>query len=650
MRKRLLFLLLLPALQADLLFQLGQFGRPELEEHRVADRGAITLTGLGQESYWQIDDGSFAAFVTRAPDFLFTARIAAVEGSTASPKYGLILRSGLSRFERMVTLRHDGWEGNRCLQLFNRHERGTHPEDGARRMLTAELFRDWTAPEGLWLRLERRYPFVYPQVSRDGETWVRLPAVAAILDQELYVGLQVTGGGDGRSPVTVTFDEISFQELAADAGGLTRETLRVDWEPEPIRYGMHMAVVEPGQGHVREAHTVFFVKPEGMDWSEVRAVFVASGSKEIALRDRTRMAWILGEGGLRRPEGMPDWEGVFALPPLPAHYDVLAREGIVRLGGTHCALDFAAALRALARFTGQPHLEFLPGMATGASFAGGRSHRFASRFPDRALAAAPLVIGIPHGVGADPALDVPMLYIWGSIDGNHLRESHPKLVPLRALGAKSASAPMFGIGHRSYNSDALIWPFFLEMARERIPAEWDRTSFPELRSFGRGDGWITSLPGLDRSGMFPVQHPAVFPAAEAPADVPFPGWVPSEKIAHLWRHFVQANHTVRIVFPTFNQSQGFHNPAYFSLPGDVSSLQAGRPFDLIAAGPLGEGVEIAFFLNSRPLTPEWVNPANPYHIRVSAQEPGLHTLTLQVRRGGREYLSPPVSVVFHPAD
>ncbi|MCH8514653.1 MAG: hypothetical protein LAT83_23770, partial [Kiritimatiellae bacterium] len=388
--------------------------------------------------------------------------------------------------------------------------------------------------------------------------------------------------------------------------------------------------------------------PDDMPWEDVRAVFVAAGSKEIALRDRTRLAWDHGEEGRRRPEGMEDWEGTFSLPPLPPHWDVLAQYGVVRLGGVRSALDFEANMRELARVTGQPHIEFLPGFATGASFGGGRSHQFADRFPARAIASAPMIIGIPAGLGSENSRRVPTLYVWGSIDGRHLPDSAAFTPRLRELGALSASAPMFGLGHFGYNSDAIIWPFFLEMLEERFPEDWDRQAIPELKNYGPDEGWIVSLENLTGPGMYPVQNPPAYPIAEAPEDLEYPGWLPNRRMVHLWRHFVSAQTDIRIVYPTFNQAQGFHNVAYFDRPGDVSSMRAGESFPVIAAGPTGEDVEHHWHFNYEPIEPEWTDPENPYHIRLGPQEPGLHVLTLEVRRGDRHIFSRPISVVFHP--
>ncbi|MCC5830213.1 MAG: hypothetical protein JJU36_12260 [Phycisphaeraceae bacterium] len=645
---------------------LAELPRPSgvrLPDGRGAESGQLELRdagrtwvvrGGGRESYMQTDEGTFAGFATSDRHFRITARIASAEGGGPNPKYGLAIRSQRTGYGPAVLLRYDGWEGNRCLQWFTRFEDVRQNDRGGRRCFTDDVAREWDRSEDVWIRMTRHYPFVTMEASLDGSEWKALPVVSAILLEDLHVGVQVTAGGDGQTPVTVTFDNLAYETLEPPrvpgapegAAELTRKSLGVDWQPEPIRYRMYQVHIEAGAGTQNEPHTAFLVKPENLDWKDVRAAIVSAGSKELPIREfGEQVPYVNGPGGLRRPRTMADWQGKLDLPPLPAFFDMFAEHGLVRVGGVRPERDYKLVMQRLAELTGQPHIAHLPGMATGDSFGGGRSNEFARFQPDRAIAAAPVIIGIPGGDGNEQTRQVPMLHVWGSVDGGHYPQSTGRLKGLREMNAKWASTPMFHIGHVHYNADTIVFPFFLEMFKLRMPEDWDRSAPPKLRPLKDEEGWIGLLDGSARAVAPP--DPQIMPISEYDGEARFPVWLANERMAHYWRHFVADERVVRIAFPTFNHSWAFVFPRGFARPEDVSRHQADKPFDLIATGPLGDDVQVKYFINARQVTPRWTHPQNPYHVRMPPLPRGLHTFTMEVRRGDRVHLSRPVTVSFH---
>lgn len=623
--------------------QLGGKSQPGLLN---VEDGSWAVTGKGREAYWDSDDGTFAGIRTDAPNFILTARIAAVEGETPNPKFGLALRNTLAGNARTASLRYDGYEENECLQWFARFESLGDMTAGGRQCFNAGLLRDWSEKTGLWLRIVRRYPFVRFEASRDGQEWTELPVNTVLLDQELWAGLQVTAGGSGNKPVTVTFDHVDFRVDASAGNDLTAKKLGYGRQPEPLDYRMYLVRVDAGAGELSYPHTAFIVKPDSLAWKDVRAAVVSAGSKEITFREGGGLEYHSEGEGLRRPVDMDGWEGVYDLPPLPAMWDAWGHYGVVRVGGVSAGQDYAKVLEKLAGMTGTPHIEYLAGMPTGHSFAGGRSYQFAASQPERTIAAAPVIIGIAGEMGNERTRQVPMMHFWGSIDGSHFPGSMPKLKPLRKADAKWASAPMFGLAHFSYNSDALIYPFFLEMLERRMPADWDGRSLPELRKLQHSEGWIGILDG---AGKYEApQNPKIMPAKEYTGGAEYPVWLPNGELAHYWRHFVAAQTSVRLAFPTYNHSSGFSKKSGFASPKDVTARPAGEPTRIVASGPLGDDVTVRYYVDAEPLKPEWTHPDNPYHLVAPALPAGLHVFTMEVRKGDMVYLSRPVTIMFHP--
>ena len=76
-----------------------------------------------------------------------------------------------------------------------------------------QVNRNITNPNGLWLRIERKYPYVEAFYSRDGKRWHSVDNYrGVILAKDLFAGLQVTAGPDSAA-IAVDYDRVSITPL-----------------------------------------------------------------------------------------------------------------------------------------------------------------------------------------------------------------------------------------------------------------------------------------------------------------------------------------------------------------------------------------------------------------------------------------------------
>lgn len=595
---------------------------------------ALVLRGGGREAYMGTDEGSFAYLRTEAPNFTFTARIAKAPSGTPNPKYGLSVRTGHAGPDRCLALRYDGYEGNRCIQWFLRHHWAPTAHDGGRRSFLDGLERAMTATEGFWMRLQRRYPEVRLFTSPDGQAWHEVGGGTyfALLAQDVLVGLQVTAGGDGRRPVEVAFDHVDFTTQPPADGQLARRSFR-EYHPQPPPWQMHLIQATAGRGEGRPA-AAFLLKPKAMDPRDIRAILLTAGSKEV-MADGQKVEWDSKDGALRKPKAMDRWQGVWEIEGMRLFEQGLAHHGLARVGGVFHAWRYPRVVEELAAFTGIAHLPNLPVVITGDSFAGGHTAQAAHAMPERTVAAAPMIIGMAGAQKATPkSLLVPHMHIYGSRDGGHLAQATKWTPVLRRQHARWANAPMWWVAHRHYKANALIYPFFLEMLRVRIPADAQPTKRPvELLTLAEEDGWL----GLVET--WETNFPRAVPFAEAP-DAANAVWLPTEKTARLWQAFVSYNPRTVIRFPTFDGGDDFGhaNPP----PWHNSVLEARKPFRFLAIGPKGEDVTIEVYAGLRKL--ERLE-GSPHCALLEGLAPGLHALYAITTVGEEREISRPVLVL-----
>ena len=614
----------------------------------------ITVTATGRESYFGRDEGTFAAMATDALHWRFTARVAAgPDGDAGNAKYGLAVRTGDQPWNRGLHVRYDGYEKNRAIQWMFRYGVAHDTHSGARRVMHSGLMPAMNARAGFWLRIERQYPTFAASWSADGETWADIPPDYQfnLPMPDVRVGLMVTAGGDGKTPVSVTYDRVTFEVLDGrpDAETIAPERFVAD-PPRTVPWEMTVAEVRGPQ--LRSGAASFFViKPPDLPWRDVRALFYTTSSKEVVVQQPdgslTKLAFEEGEGKLRTPIGLaaaPGRPGVYTLTPDPL-YRVFAHGGLVRLGTAAPPEDIEEGLKALAAKTGYDGLVNLPWVCQGMSFAGGATARAARLHPGRTIAASPTHIGMAGWPADDPAvLRTPHLYVIGTRDGDHLKHALAAAEPMRQRGALCAVAPLWWYYHRIGHTVSVSLPWMLDVIDARLPAGADASVGPiALNDLREEDGWLADAGSIESS------FPRVVRWADA-TEAQRRGawwWLPTERSARVWQAATSDWPKTVIHFPRFDDTDGWSGPPAAGHAHD--QLPAGQPFTLLASGPIGADVEVAYFADLQPLTVVRRHRDSPYIVEVEGLPPGLHNLYAITTVAGQREISRPQMIYFYEA-
>ena len=314
------------------------------------------------------------------------------------------------------------------------------------------------------------------------------------------------------------------------------------------------------------------------------------------------------------------------------------------VGGALRPEYFETALRQLAEQTGHPEVAHLPLIATGGSFAGGWTAKAASLFPERMAAAAPVLIGMAGADTDDPeVLRVPTLHVFGSEDtgGQHLQAALKMDSALRERGALWGQAPTWWGYHVWWRSDQIVVPYLLRTLTLRVPEEHDYAhSAPKLRELAEEEGWL----GLNET--WDTSFPTIVSWKDATreqrrGDV---SWLPDAYTARVWQSYVSNNPRTVILFPRFDGNEGFSHPA--PRGRETHFLAAGEPWNLLAAGPTGEGIEVQFYADLEPLEGER-HSQSPYFLEMPPLEPGLHVIyAITTFADGTREISHPSVILF----
>jgi len=599
--------------------------------------GSFVLVGAGHESNNGTDEAAFAGFETEALNFTFVARVAKVENPGSIPKIGITARAGIEGAEKAVHLRYDGYSGHQCLQWFVRSLMAPGNPDGGQRAYLSGVDKDKTRLEGVWLKLVRKYPYVTFFSSDDGQDWREVGAGQSkiLLPQKVWVGLQVTAG-DIKSPPKVTFDKVSFAAGADNDSADTPDTYK-EWAGKVKTHIFYCATVTDQKG--LDPRTIFALVPKGAAIKKFRAILWSVGSKNLAANG-TAYKFRSGEGWIRVPESLAKNEGAVEIDGLDPFYAMLEYEGLIRVGGYFPPERYAAGIKRLAEISKIPELANMPFLATGMSFAGGWTAGAAKLYSDKTIAASPVCLGMVAAETEDPGLlSIPMLHIYGSKDGPHLKDALHWTSLLRAKHALWANAPMWTLEHRQFKADALINPYFLDALALRVPATHDYAKGPVmLTKLREEDGWFGDI------DTWNTNDPKV--GAVTGRDSKNCVWLPTERSARAWQAFVSFNPLTTIHFPAFDGTAPFGGTQPYDWR--ISTMEAGKPWELMASGPLGEGLKVKYFADTKELKVLKTIDNNPYRVTLEPLESGLHVIYAITTLAGAREISHPVSIFFHP--
>jgi hypothetical protein len=618
----------------------------------AAADGAITVNGSGRDSWGGRDEGAFAGFQTPATNFTFIARIAKVPAEMRNARFGITLREGLKGYERAVHARYDAAEIHRCAEWFARHliAMDTHCEWS--RAFKVGIDKRFDKPEGLWLKLVRRYPYVDMYVSPDGKAWEQFPYKAVLMAAKLWVGLEVTAGPAASLPVT--FDNISFADdsAAADASKETPANFKeyAPMQPCTMYFATVLEKSPPSEGH----RTGFILIPDSMDRKAIRAVFWTPGQKETLMADGSTFSfagakvdpkdmlrlppqWVNADGSIKQAEGAYKSDRFTDDTSLLAHY------GIVRAGGP--VFDYLATMEALGKVAGIPWLRNLPFMTTGMSAAGSGALWAGERLPDRAVCLTHSLGGFNLPKPGDPLEWIPYLHLYGSKDSgsSHFSTAKGLMGEARQRRLPSANAPVWLAQHRPCRDSSLLFPFFVDCTELRVPAGHDFSAGPaKLNRLKDEDGWLCVADSwIDPQ---PSNYPPVFPAKGYRGDAKLVCWMPTERLARTWQAFVSFNPFTVLCFPAFDGGAIGH-----AQPPEMhnSSLPAAEPFEIVASGRIAKDLKIEFYADTKPLEVLPRSDGNPFRASAAGLPPGLHVLYAVTTIGDIKEISRPVTIMFY---
>ena len=604
----------------------------------IQEDETVVVRAAGKDSNDAMQEGSFAALETEASHFSFVARILRAPAGTKDSQFGISIRAGTDGREKCVNLQHDSRHPDRCFRWFMRHHVTPDVRDGSRRAYLYGYDRSVASREGIWLRIVRRYPFVFLFTSDDGETWRELGAdyLKVLLAQKVWVGLLLTAGGDGKQTVSLAADKLAFRIERSDGDSETFASLG-EYVPPPRPYRMHLAQISIG-GEEQRWLSPFLLLPQDMPAKNIRAILYTPFSRRVRV-GAGELAWERGTGGMFRPSGMTRWEGQFDLEQTTPLDDLLAHHGIVRFGGHCAAAHYEKCIDKLARASGIAHLVNIPLLSTGIFYGGAFAAQTARLHPKSTVACASVNWAAGVAPTEDtPSLRVPQLHVMLSVEKSSSPANAEAIPLVREQSALWSYAPMWWVFRGEHKANALVLPYLLAMMDMRLPGDADYARGPvPLRPLDENEGWFGVVE------TWKTNFPRIVPVREYTDNSKNLVWLPDESIARLWQAFVSENPRTIIHFPI---SDGYWPSSVPPPPPwHNTSIEAERPIEVVASGPLGSDLAVEYYTGTRRLRA--VKGEN-YRVTLEGLSPGLYAIYAITKLGALKEISRPVLVAVHP--
>ncbi|QDU28586.1 hypothetical protein ETAA8_36890 [Anatilimnocola aggregata] len=202
-----------------------------------------------------------------------------------------------------------------------------------------------------------------------------------------------------------------------------------------------------------------------------------------------------------------------------------------------------AGLKDLALQSKHPEVAHAPLIAASMSAGVGMCVTLAEQLPDRFIACGLACLEV--GPETDRTARIPMMSIFGERDGKQM-EQHEALLPRRRaeFDASWAIAVQWGRRHEWGQSNNLLWPFFDEVIRQRLPADASPLTGPvQLRSCDPSLAWYGAPSTWKGSTAI------IGPAAKYSGEKNKACWLPGPQSAHAWQAFVVDKSLLRITSP-----------------------------------------------------------------------------------------------------
>ncbi len=345
------------------------------------------------------------------------------------------------------------------------------------------------------------------------------------------------------------------------------------------------------------------------------------------------------------PEGEACVRGIYLMPfnvtgveqeqsrAMCRHWKfALVGSNFMRVDKTEFGPTLLAGLKDLAAQSKHPEVAHAPFITASMSAGVGMCVSLAEQLPERFIACGLVCLEVAPETNRTSG--VPMLSIFGERDGRQM-EQHEALLPLRRkeLDSSWAITVQWNRKHEWGQSNNLLWPFFDEVIRQRLPADASPLAGPvELRPCDPNLTWYGD-PSTWKTGAATIAA-----AADFKGDKSIACWFPGPQTAHAWQAFVVPKPLLKITTP---ESQGDKKPLAVYGPAEKFSVQ------VTADAKLSEGKLELHDGSTRIAEGELKN--HQATIEVGPLPLGIHTLI--ARASGPEgalELARPVVVLVAP--
>jgi hypothetical protein len=214
-------------------------------------------------------------------------------------------------------------------------------------------------------------------------------------------------------------------------------------------------------------------------------------------------------------------------------------------------------------------------------------------------------------------------------DGRQMEQLQELLPKRRAeWNASWAIATQWGRKHEWGQANYLLWPFFDEVIRQRLPSE-PGGSTVKLRPCDPAKVWLGNPQSWTKRTANTASH------ADYKGDKNAACWFPSESVASVWQAFVVPKPSLRIVSPA---SQGDGKALSIFAAGSEVNVTVECP-------PAFDGRTLALRDCTKPLAEALVKNGK-VELAVKGLTTGFHTLIATVSdETGKKELSRPVTIL-----
>ena len=292
--------------------------------------------------------------------------------------------------------------------------------------------------------------------------------------------------------------------------------------------------------------------------------------------------------------------------------------------------DYEALLTSMKEFSeksGHREIEHLPILFNGFSAGSGMLMKMASKWPERVIACGP--VGLEAGPDTPETRKIPVITIFGEKDMRQMEVLTRKLGEQRKEGALWAIAVNWGLRHEYANANDLVWPFFDQVIRYRLPKDQTALKGPvKLRDYREEDGWLGDISTWD-STFATVNSYKYYKGDRNKA-----AWFPNEYVARVWQAFVSKRPSLAITTPS-------------SKPEEKTTLFARTEFPIVITSTTpAEGKRVEYFDGCYPLSKKSLSSNRAV---VRGLESGVRALIAVATTEDKIVVSKPVAVIIEEA-